>query len=203
MPTLTRLPPEGFRRTPWKNGGGVNADIADDGASEGWSRFNWRFGRTAIVQPGPFSDFTGYERLQVVISGTGLVLVTPEGEIDLRVPFRPVRYDGALPIVTRLEAGAVEVVNLVADKGRFAIDMAVLGERIPDEAIPGETISPRNCLPGVHIAYVPFGAAELRVDADVVVLGAGHGLRLDAGTAFSLAATGGPVILASIAARVA
>ena len=58
----------------------------------------WHFGRTAIIEAGPFSDYTGYERLQVVTKGAGLVLVAAGDEIDLRRPMHPRRYDGGTPI---------------------------------------------------------------------------------------------------------
>ena len=50
-----------------------------------------------------------------------------DGEIDVRAPFRPVRFAGETPIVSRLEAGPVEVVNLIGDRSRVALDLAVLG----------------------------------------------------------------------------
>ena len=68
----------------------------------------WHFGRTAIIEEGPFSDYTGYERLQVVTKGAGLVLIAPDREIDLRLPMQPRRYDGGTPIRTLLERGPVE-----------------------------------------------------------------------------------------------
>ncbi|HEX9327417.1 MAG TPA: HutD family protein, partial [Reyranella sp.] len=49
----------------------------------------WRFSRTPIAVAGPFSDYSGFDRLQVVVTGSGLVLQTPTGEIDVRRPFRP------------------------------------------------------------------------------------------------------------------
>ena len=79
---ITLLDPAGYLRTPWKNGGGTTVDIAFLGDV-------WRFGRTPIVQAGPFSDYTGFDRVQVLVSGSGLVLETPQGEIDVRQPFRP------------------------------------------------------------------------------------------------------------------
>ena len=43
---ITRLDPKTYRRTPWKNGGGVTVDIADAyaaGAERGaWSGMLWR-----------------------------------------------------------------------------------------------------------------------------------------------------------------
>src|SRR5262245_30603214 len=103
---ITPIDPAQYRRTPWKNGGGVTIDIAEDDG--------WRFGRTPITAPGPFSDYTGFDRAQVLVSGCGLVLETPDGEIDVRTPFKPVTFAGETPIVSRLEAGPVEVVNLIA-----------------------------------------------------------------------------------------
>src|SRR5690606_31133787 len=115
-PILSALPQDGFHHSPWKNGGGVTVDITGayrpDAEGDSWAATIWRFGRTVIATPAPFSDLRGYERMQLVIEGAGLVLETPEGEIDLRQALKPVRYDGGLAIVSRLEQGPVEVVNL-------------------------------------------------------------------------------------------
>ena len=107
----------------------------------------WRFGRTSIAAPGPFSGYTGFDRMQVLVAGRGLVLDTPDGEIDVRLPFGPVRFAGD-PIVSRLEAGPVEVVNLIGDRRHVGIDLTVL------EA--GRT---QRLGPGVNIAYCPAGRA--------------------------------------------
>lgn len=193
-PTLTALPASGFRRTPWKNGGGVSTDIADrygpKAAPGAWDGVIWRLGRTRIVAPGPFSDLTGYERLQVVIAGTGLVLVTPDAEIDLREPFRPVRYDGGTPIVTRLEHGPVEVVNLIADRALCAIALAVVA--------PGEPVRLR---PGVHIAYAPEHPASGETDGQPFAIAAGDALRIDADMGGSFMLASGMVLLAGIESR--
>ena len=42
----------------------------------------------------------------------------------MRTPFRPVRFAGETPIVSRLEAGPVEVVNLIGDRAMVRIDLA-------------------------------------------------------------------------------
>jgi environmental stress-induced protein Ves len=127
---ITRLDPAAYRRSPWKNGGGVTIDIADayaPGAAAGsWSGMLWRLGRTQIVEPGPFSDLTGYDRVLTVIGGRGLVLEIAGGAaLDVREPFRPVRFAGEDRITSRLEAGPVGVFNLMSDR-KHAIDVAVL-----------------------------------------------------------------------------
>ena len=90
MPLVEPLAPEGHRRMPWKNGRGELVVIDCEGGKS-WQDMGvaWHFGRTAIIEEGPFSDYAGYERLQVVTKGAGLVLIAPDHEIDLRLPMHP------------------------------------------------------------------------------------------------------------------
>ena len=177
---ITLLDPASYQRTLWKNGGGTTVDIAFSGES-------WRFGRTPIVQPGPFSDYTGYDRVQALVAGSGLVLETPQGEIDVRQPFRPVRFAGETPIVSRLEAGPVEVVNLIGARAEVSIDMVVLDE--------GHTL---NLQPGIHIAYNPRGEAMVAVQGDERTLGADYALRLELTGPLRLTGIKGCLLVASI-----
>lgn len=179
--TLTLLDPDQYVRTPWKNGGGVTVDIAMSGEI-------WRFGRTPITAAGPFSDYTGFDRIQVLVAGRGLVLQTPEGEIDVRRPFKPVRFAGETPIVSRLEAGPVEVVNLMGDRSRVRLDLAVLDA--------GQT---RRLGAGVHIAYCPAGRASLRLDGEEWVLEADGGLRIEDADGLAATRTAGLILLGSVA----
>ncbi|KQU52594.1 hypothetical protein ASG72_06615 [Bosea sp. Leaf344] len=194
-PHLTHLDPEQFQRTPWKNGGGMSLDIAgahESGASDGgYDGMLWRFGRTSILQPGPFSDLTGYDRLQLVLNGAGLVLETPEGEIDLREPLQPVRYDGGTPIVTRLEQGPVEVINLIADREHCDIDLTVLkpGGRL--DTVPGATT----------LLYAPDAPSELRADGQRLHLATGHAVKLEGGASAPVMVETGTIIAATVLQR--
>src|ERR671933_848267 len=100
---IETLDPACYRRTPWKNGGGVTVDIAADyapGAEPGgWTGMVWRFGRTRIQRPG------GHDPL------------------DVREPFQPVSFPGEWAIESALEDGPVEVLNLMAD--RNAVEVGV------------------------------------------------------------------------------
>ena len=178
------LDPSDYRHTPWKNGGGVTVDIvlATDKDAE-----VWRFGRTPIVQPGPFSDYSGFDRVQVLVAGSGLVLKTPDGEIDVRQPFRPVRFAGETPIVSRLEAGPVEVVNLIGNRAKVRIDIRVLDE---DRSL--------RLGPGTHIVYNPLGESTLDVGGKSHVLACDHGLRLETTAVTVLAGQAGCLLVASI-----
>lgn len=178
-PRVTPLDPSSYRRVPWKNGRGVTMDIA-------FEREVWRFSRTPITEPGPFSDHAGLDRLLVLVAGSGLVLETPGGEIDARRPFRPVRFAGETPVVSRLEAGPVEVVNLLGDRSRVAIDLAVLDA--------GGT---RRLGEGTHIAYCAGGQAVLTLAGQEHPIDADGGLRID-GVADVATCTAGLVVLGSV-----
>ncbi|MBV8840987.1 MAG: HutD family protein [Alphaproteobacteria bacterium] len=188
---VTRLDPTTYRRTPWKNGGGMTVDIADayraDAVPGDWSAMLWRPGRTEIVAAGPFSDLSGYDRILTVIGGRGLTLRIEGGAaLDVREPFRPVRFRGEDRITSQLEAGPVAVLNLIADR-RHAIDVAVLGG--------GEG---RPLGAAINIIYAPaestvvLGAERYRLAADAA-------LRLDGPG--ELRVESGRVILATISSR--
>ena len=188
MHPIEPLVPESYRRTPWKNGRGELVVIDGEGG-ESWQNMGvaWHFGRTAIMEEGPFSDYTGYERLQVVTKGAGLVLIAPDHEIDLRRAMQPRRYDGGTPIRTRLEKGPVEVVNLIADRSRFDVDMRVTKER-----------AEMFCKSGLHIVYAPVGAARVKIDKRVYMLPEDHALRLRTDSGTNINVQEGQAIIGSI-----
>jgi uncharacterized protein len=126
--------------------------------------------------------------VQVLVAGHGLVLETPDGEIDVRIPFRPVRFAGETPIVSRLEAGPVEVVNLMGDRGRVRIDLTVL--------TAGRT---QRLGPGVHIAYCPAGRAALRLHDQDHDLRDGGSLRIEHEDGAAATCIAGPIVLGSVA----
>jgi environmental stress-induced protein Ves len=158
----------------------VSVDIASDGDV-------WRFGRTPITAAGSFSDYTGFDRMQVLVAGSGLVLETPDGEIDVRTPFKPVRFAGETRIVSRLEAGPVEVINLMGDRRRVQIDLVVVKA--------GET---RRLGPGVHIAYCPTGPARLRLQGEEHAFQADGGLRIEGADSWPANCTAGVILMGSV-----
>jgi environmental stress-induced protein Ves len=189
---MKHLDPMTYRRTPWKNGGGVTVDIADayaSGAEPGsWSGMLWRFGHTRIVAPGPFSDLTGYDRILTVIGGRGLVLEVEGGApLDVREPLRPVRFRGEDRITSRPEAGPVKVLNLLADRRRYAIDVIILraGDRKTLESAVNIAYALQDCA-------VALGAAAAMLHDD-------EALRVDAGG--PLVIERGLVALAQISSR--
>ncbi|MCK1739465.1 HutD family protein [Bradyrhizobium sp. 139] len=187
----TLLKFEDYTRSPWKNGGGIFTDIADAhraGASvRDWDSLLWRFASTPIVAPGPFSHMPGIDRLQMVVGGRGLVLKAPTQEFDEREPFTTVRFTGELEIVTELEAGPVEVVNLMARRGAAVIELLALRE-------PGE----RQLAAGTHLVYAACGDCSIRLGGeDFAVPGSGT-LKVELTGAVRLALVSGLAVLGSI-----
>lgn len=187
----TLLTPEDYTRSPWKNGGGIFTDIAGawrtEAAVKDWSSLLWRLASTPIVAPGPFSHMPGIDRLQMVVNGRGLVLKSPTQEFDEREPFTTVRFTGEMEIVTALEEGPVEVVNLMARRGAAEIELVALMD-------PGT----RQLAAGTHLVYAARGDCRVRLDGeDFAIPGTGT-LRIDLTEASPLALVAGLVVLGSV-----
>lgn len=187
----TLLKSEDYTRSPWKNGGGIFTDIADahrPGApAKDWDSLLWRFASTPIMAPGPFSHMPGIDRLQMVVAGRGLVLKASTQEFDEREPFTTVRFTGELEIVTELEAGPVEVVNLMARRGAAEIELLALRE--PDD---------RRLAAGTHLVYAARGNCSIRLGGADYAIPDGGTLKVELTEASKLALVSGLAVLASI-----
>lgn len=186
----TLLKSEDYTRSPWKNGGGIFTDIADahrpGAAVKDWDSLLWRFASTPIVAPGPFSHMPGIDRLQMVVGGRGLVLKAPGQEFDEREPFTTVRFTGEMAIVTALEAGPVEVVNLMARRGATEIELEALKE-------PGERPLPA----GTHLVYAARGC-RIRLDGEDFAISHENTLKVELTATSTLALVSGLAVLGSI-----
>lgn len=159
-------------------------------APGGWHGMLWRFGRTRIERPGPFSDLAGFDRILAVIDGEGLVL-HPRGRapLDVRTAFRPVRFAGEWPIESALTAGPVGVINLIADRSRYAIDMV-----FPDEGSIAALPAGHIVVHALHGAAVTVGGRDLALAPDAA-------LAFDSAVAVPLEVLRGRVALASLQER--
>ncbi|WP_441234084.1 HutD/Ves family protein [Bradyrhizobium sp. 930_D9_N1_4] len=187
----TLLKSEDYTRSPWKNGGGVFTDIADahraGSPHKDWDSLLWRFASTPIVARGPFSYMPGIDRLQMVVSGRGLVLKSPTQDFDEREPFTTVRFTGEMEIVTELEAGPVEVVNLMARRGAVEIELVALRQ-------PGD----RSLPVGTHLVYAVSGDCSIRLNNEEFVIPGGGTLRVELTGASGLTLVSGLAVLGSI-----
>jgi len=187
----TLLKSETYTRSPWKNGGGIFTDIAGawraDAAAKDWSGLLWRLASTPITAPGPFSHMPGIDRLQMVVKGRGLVLKSPTQEFDEREPFTTVRFTGEMEIVTALEEGPVEVVNLMARRGVAEIGLVALRD-------PGT----RQLDAGIHLVHAARGDCRIRLDGEEFSLSHEDTLKVELAAASQLTLISGLVVLGSI-----
>ncbi len=106
-----------FVDMPWKNGGGVTHEairVPPTGDS-----FVWRVSLAQIDHSGPFSEFAGYDRKMILLSGTGLELDFGDGRPrTLSRIGALIEFDGALAPNCRLLGGACVDLNLMVAKSR-------------------------------------------------------------------------------------
>jgi environmental stress-induced protein Ves len=113
-----------YRSTPWKNGGGITREAIRVPA--GGDAFRWRVSVAHIDQPGPFSDFAGYNRIMVLLRGAGVALKFANGERQmLRAPGDVARFDGAIAASCELLGGPCVDLNLMAAKSLTGVHARV------------------------------------------------------------------------------
>lgn len=166
------LPHTDLIATPWKNGGGVTRKIA---AGLQGDHTLWTISRADVATDGPFSDFTGMMRVLTVVSGGAMVLDTPYGPLAAN-PWSPVRFDGGIPVQSRLLDGPLTDLNLMFDPAQC--DGQVMLRQGFDD---GVIAAPRRGLLAFHILA---GAPTVNGTA----LGTGDTAFTDKPAAVSLAA---------------
>ncbi|MCK0140682.1 HutD family protein [Aliiroseovarius sp. F47248L] len=115
--------------TPWKNGGGITRNIAEERDDRGAL---WRLSMADVDGDGTFSSFPGLTRILTVIKGDGMVLHGPDG--DLQADYaNPVRFDGAAPVTATLTQGPIRDFNLMFDTARCAGDAQIVRNAGPHQ----------------------------------------------------------------------
>ena len=157
-----------FRRERWKNGGGYTTELArhdEDG------RFVWRVSVAEVAQDGPFSDFTGYDRIIVLLEGGGMELAF-EGHGSRRIDHvhQPFAFDGGWKTDCRLLAGPVKDLNLIVERSRARGSIAIVA------AYGGKTFEISSAW---TLVYCLAGSARIEVAGSEYCVHAGELLRLD------------------------
>jgi environmental stress-induced protein Ves len=185
------LDPAGYRRTPWKNGGGVSVEIAaehDPALGEDWKGLVWSLSRTGFAGPSPFSDLSGMDRIIAVVGGVGLTLRAWDGGADVVVgpPFQPTPFDGGRR-VDGVPDGAVTVANVMGRRAAVRIGLRFLhaGDRA-------------RVVADVVLLHACAGAVRLSVDGAARTLGEDAALRAD-GAALDVAVSAGVLLVATVA----
>jgi uncharacterized protein len=170
---LEHLTPADYVRQPWKNGAGTTTELARNGPADGWL---WRLSIADVDRAGPFSDFTGYRRIIVLLAGRGMTLSFDDGPpvaVDRR--YRPFAFDGGLRTECALLDGPIRDMNLIVDDARVdaSLDVRTVDDRTSFR------MHAKDCL----LLHAIVGRFEVALDHRAVALAPGHTLRIDDGAA--------------------
>ena len=133
---------------PWKNGGGITREIAKD---ESGDRPAWRISIATIDRSGRFSDFTGYDRTMVPLSGVPFELRFRDfHSIVMRELYRPVSFRGEWETECRLLAGPAEDLNVMTLRSSLAHRVQILDVAYREVPLERDAI---------HFLYVLDGIA--------------------------------------------
>jgi len=185
---LRHLTPADYKRMPWKNGQGSTTELlAEPREKDG---FKWRLSIAEVGQSGPFSDFSGYDRLITLIEGAGMVL-TFDGKIERRIdrPYEPVPFDGGWPTECTLLRGPLRDFNLMVARDWGSVAMSILRPEA------GEACEIRTT--PVTLLHIFDGAAALQIGDSRVALAPGDTLHLEDAPR-GLLLTPQPAIIAAI-----
>lgn len=155
---------------PWKNGLGMTREVANAHDADG--TMLWRISLATVDRDGPFSDFTGYRRIIMLLEGKGMTLdFGVHGRAVMDQPFVPVPFDGAWPTSATLHDGATRDLNVVtsAEKAAGAVALLEPGTGTVD-LVPSHAVT---------LLYLLRGTAEASVGGASWTLGSGEALRLE------------------------
>jgi hypothetical protein len=116
VPNITLLTPAQFKKIPWKNGRGITTELAlNTGGNV--DDFQWRLSIASVTENGLFSDFSGYWRNLVLISGGEIILEHIHNDkvsIDkLDKLLQVASFDGGSKTQGKLLAGAITDFNVI------------------------------------------------------------------------------------------
>lgn len=131
---------------PWRNGGGTTREYASHPTT---GDFSWRVSVARVDSDGPFSEFSGCDRILVLLGGDGMTLRSVEGEdVTLTHPLDLHRFPGEVPLRAELLDGPTTDLNLIWRRDLWEVDVA--RTRTPHTVEGGDTM----------LVYVARGVAS-------------------------------------------
>lgn len=174
----------GYRRMPWKNGGGETTEIAVWPENAGLDDFGWRVSMARVERDGPFSAFPGIDRTLSILEGEGLRLaIAGQSAVELDGAAAPYSFPADQPTDSTLIRGPVTDLNVMTRRGSFkhaVRRIEVLGKT---EIAPDAKVTVLLCHRGA--VDVAAGREIGRLDElDCLILdGSDAGVLMTAGTA--------------------
>jgi environmental stress-induced protein Ves len=110
-------------RMPWRNGGGVTAQVACFPDSDGSAPFDWRVSFASVETSGPFSTFPGVDRVIVLVDGPSMTL-TVDGVPHVLQRHQPFAFDGGSRSECTVQAPTLDL-NVMTRRGTVEAEVAV------------------------------------------------------------------------------
>jgi environmental stress-induced protein Ves len=111
-------------RMPWRNGGGVTAQVACSPDGEGSAQFDWRVSFAEVEHSGEFSTFPGVDRVIVLVEGPAMTLIV-DGVRHVLQRHQPFAFDGESDTGCEVRAPTLDL-NVMTRRGRVDADVEVL-----------------------------------------------------------------------------
>lgn len=115
--------PDKFISMPWKNGLGHTVELIKEQSKDG-TQFIWRLSMADVVADGNFSDFSGYDRILILLEGDGVTLSHENGQKDvLQQPLQVARFSGDEKTFAQLHGKPVKDFNVMTRRADCAADV--------------------------------------------------------------------------------
>lgn len=166
---------DGYRRMPWKNGGGETVEIAVFPEGAGLAGFDWRVSMARVDSDGPFSEFPGIDRTLAILKGAGIILDV-EGDEPRRLTIgnAPHAFPADRPTSASLIGGTVIDFNVMSRRGKVVHEVRPF---VGETSAPGDGLRLLLCTSDTLTAEVAGNAVSLgRLDA--LLAGPGDDLRV-------------------------
>jgi environmental stress-induced protein Ves len=156
---------------PWKNGGGLTREVAVHPPGSDLGNFDWRVSLAEVRRGGPFSAFTGVDRLMAVISGQLQLSIAGRETLRLSSDSAPVAFPGDLAASAEPVQSPVIDLNVMTRRGDFVARLrhcrASAAAMLPLEAQTTLLLAivPLTLhAPGVNGSLAALDAARLSLD---------------------------------------
>ncbi|MEU6283099.1 HutD family protein [Streptomyces sp. NPDC047028] len=120
---------------PWKNGGGLTAEVAVRPVGAGTGDFGWRVSVADVAAGGPFSAFPGVERVITLVEGAGMELVVDGVPHTVDEPYEPFTFSGDAVTECRLLGGPIVDFNVMVRRDEVAATVRVVRSRTAVRAV--------------------------------------------------------------------
>lgn len=113
------ISPDQFKQIPWKNGKGITTELAisKNGTLD---NFDWRLSIASVVENGDFSDFSGYWRNLVLLTGNGIELTHRNNQSEqLIAPLSIASFDGGSATTGKLVNSKITDFNVMHKIERY------------------------------------------------------------------------------------